>query len=320
MKQTKKKMITAILASALIASAALPTVAYADNEITKLLTDSPVSYGILVGDTGEWEITSEGIDAFAGKTFDYISDIVLHIGLKEDYNDSMVIGFRFLAGEKTYEINYILMKAEQHMDIPIMEITNALKDQYPDEEIPFDKIESGVISDGAGLIDELYITGTFDTPSLAGSVWEVHTDREGNGEYTTHEAFWVFNSDGKSGRMFDAKMNMGIAFDYEQVGKDLVLHLGSADDNTPAKFEITEDGVFMTVNYGDEGQFPETMKMYICPGEDPDTFGVTEETVKDAENAASAENTNPKTGVGIGFSAMLAAGAAMLSVISRKRR
>ena len=147
-----KRIIASLIASALIASAALPAVVYAENKMAVLLTDSPISYAIAGGQNGEWEITSDGIDVFAGKTFDYISDCKLHIGLSKDYNDSMTLGFKFVCGEKTYEINYIMMKAEKHMDIPVTEIVNALNDQYPDETIPYDKFESGVITDSAGLI------------------------------------------------------------------------------------------------------------------------------------------------------------------------
>ncbi len=268
----RNRIITAIIASALIASAALPATVYADSGIVGLLTDSPLSYAITGGENGEWEITSEGVDVFAGKEFDNISDCKLHIELTEDYNESMVLGFKFFAGKKEYELNYIMMMAQQHMAIAVEAIVYALRDQHPDEEIPFDSSESGIMYDGGGLIGEMYMTGTFGVPSLSGSVWEAYRDKDGNGEYTDLYSYWMFYSDGTGGRVLDAEMEIGLAFAYEQEGDELLFHLGGADDDTPATFEITEDGVFMTVYYGEEGENAVRMQLIIRPGEDADTF------------------------------------------------
>ncbi|MBP5606007.1 MAG: hypothetical protein J6X60_10775 [Ruminiclostridium sp.] len=118
---------------------------------------------------GEWEFNEYGLailgwDKYAGGVYD------LHLTLDEEPEDSMILNFSFTAGKKTYEAMYIAMKPEQDMKIPVKDIRQMLDEKYADEEIPYDKFDSGRIIDSQDHISVLEYTESENIDYPSGSI------------------------------------------------------------------------------------------------------------------------------------------------------
>ncbi len=249
----KKKLIASMTASVLIAASAMTQTALAGTNIRDLFMNPSYQSVIMPSAENEWTIDEEGV---AMIDEDLAADGGIYsfrIALKEDYNDSMGLYFSFRAGEKSYDVLYLLMLAEQEMYIPVKNVVEALIDRYPDEEIPYKSIDSIVVSDPAGLVDSVsFVRVPDEFPELAGSVLLSYSEDE-NGEYTVENSYYIFDKDGGSGRTMDTEMGIGLPFMYEQNGGDIMFHFASADDNTPAKFEFDSfrGAIFGEFEYGD---------------------------------------------------------------------
>ena len=138
----KKKVIASVLAAALAAMSVSAAV-YADDEVPN---DEEFYEEFVL-----FELGGEKIELYTDK---YSSDSVMHIELKKPPEGTMTLNLRFITPEKTYELMYILMVPEQVMDIPLNEIMTALKERYPNETIPLDKLTS-VELDDIGWVDSI---------------------------------------------------------------------------------------------------------------------------------------------------------------------
>ena len=271
----KKRTLTAMIMSAMIAASAMSVSVSAQANIRDYIMSPPYMMAITQTGESEWTITEEGVG--------YIKEDIeaggglyeLNVTLFEDYSDSMVLEFNFSVGDKSYELPFIMMKAEKEMHIPVIDIINALNDRYPKETIDYDDLTSVTVTDGAGLVNLVYFSGNEEFPLLAGNVFAAYSADE-NGDYTKLSGYWVFDSDGKNGHSLNRDKIMGIGFAYEQDGSDFVFHMGAADDNTPAVFEFRDGGLFADIQYGENGEYARTLKFSILAAEDPDTFGDTE--------------------------------------------
>lgn len=53
--------------------------------------------------------------------------------------------------------------------------------------------------------------------------------------------YYYFDGDGKSGRFLDPETNMGLGFEYELDGENVVFHMGAADDMSYAVVKTVDD-------------------------------------------------------------------------------
>ena len=120
-----------MIMSAMIAASAMSVSVSAQANIRDYIMSPPYMMAITQTGESEWTITEEGVG--------YIKEDIeaggglyeLNVTLFEDYSDSMVLEFNFSVGDKSYELPFIMMKAEKEMHIPVIDIINALNDRYP---------------------------------------------------------------------------------------------------------------------------------------------------------------------------------------------
>ena len=154
-----KKGAAALTATAVIMSAAMSFSASADTSSVSIITSA---------DEHEWIIGQEDIPVIAEDILAGGDNYDIHITLSREYNDSMVIYFTFKAGDQSFELMYILMQAEQEMDIPLKDIINALNDRYPEVRIPYAELDSIVMTDTGGLIEDISLCNTAAQDDIPG--------------------------------------------------------------------------------------------------------------------------------------------------------
>lgn len=251
----------------------------------------------------------------------------LHIELTKPYNDSMVLGMILRTANSTYRVDYILMKAEQTMEIPVKDIRNAFDDRYPDEIIPYGEVISFQIMDAVGMLKEVYLTDTDIEPVeedtffiTNGSEWEL-----------TNAADTIMNANATAGGnvgfviYYGTALNDGFALEFVFTGSDGIKKSLKASYSEPlpdkAVFVKVRDlleaadvspqdiGGFSIVNGGD------APIEWITTGMDiPDSADIT---FPEADVSAG-NDINPGTGAGLAVAAMLASGA--LCAVFRKRK
>lgn len=318
----KKRVIAAVAASALIASAAMTAAvsASADTEITE-------------SGKGEWTIGKEGL---AMITEDILTDGVLydlHIELNEEYYDSMTLFLQFHTDEKTYELMYIMMMAEPDMYIPVDEIVNALFDRYPDEDIPFEKITSVTVSDAVGLVKNISFFYEPVEDTDAEFTYFSETEKGRRFELGSAAAM-LMDAGGTAGGGVGIKISFEDALDS---GFDVRFVFGSdsGEKKTVKAYStksLSKSGIIVNVCglVAESGMNIDDITSFTVVNKgDKDIgsidFGMgsdeyTEIRFRDSSVDGASEDANPATGVGFASSALIAAVSGTAALLTRKRR
>lgn len=295
-------------------------------------------------DENEWTIDSDSVKkiitdlAVGGDLYD------LHVTLKEDYHDSMHLFIKFHTEDKTYELMYIMMKAEPDMHLQVKDIVTALADQYPDEKIPLDKITYITVSDPAGLVDDILLCDDSGDDEAE--------DTESDYSDNTAEADTFF-AETEEGRRFDlvspdilmdangtAGGNVGMKISFEDAldsGFDLrfIFISNDGEKKTVKAYStksLSKSGVIVNVRalVAESGMdFMDIAGFTVLNKGDKDItsidFGMgsdefAEIRFADSSVDGASEDANPATGVGIASSALLAAVSGAAALLTRKRR
>ncbi len=266
----KKRIMFAVIASAMIAATAMTSVAYAEDttlsasESTAKFTrgvwaayedkdgdgkyDDLCDYYIFDDDkNGHTSTPGTGIGIpftveqnGSAAVFHFASaDDNTKAEIKDLEDGDLLITFTYDSGDtKTYRLTF-LAGADP-------DTFSGENDQYADE-----KAESA-------------------SASIKTGVWAAYEDKSGDGKYDDLSDYYIFD-DEKSGHTSAPKSGLGIPFSYEQTGSEAVFHFASADDNTKAEIKNGEDGDLLITFTYDSGD-TKTYRLTYLVDVDPKTF------------------------------------------------
>lgn len=273
----KKRIISVLIVSAMTAASAMSVTAFAESTNTSVSMDNPFSGCFEKQSNSEWKITDRGMKLINDDISEGGGVFNLHFMLKKHAEGSIIWNFSFTAEEKTYEADYIMMipmySAEEgtNLYLPVKDVIGLLNDTYPDEKIPYDKIEFGTVKDSAKIITDIEITAKSVFPSLTDHVWATY-EKDENGKYTKPSNYFIFD-DNKNGHTFDSEFVTGQGFTYEQDDNKLVFHFGSmTDEEVPAELKFNKSGdIIATITYPETTK---TVKFELIPSAETESFGV----------------------------------------------
>ena len=262
----KKRVMCAVIASAMIAATAMTTAAYADD------TTAAVSENEALLTRGVWA-------AYADKDGDGEYDDLNTYYIFEDEKTGHTsapkegIGLPFSVEQSGETALFRFASADDNTNAEITELGGndfMVTFTYEDAAERTYKFVAIVGADPDTFSGENDAYADEAQALLTRGVWAAYNDKDGDGKYDDLDDYYVF-TDETEGHTSGPLMGMGIPFGVEQNGSEALFHFGGTDDNTPAGISVLDNGELL-ITFSYENGNTQTSRFVKLGAEDPDTF------------------------------------------------
>ena len=262
----KKRIIFAVIASAMIAATAMTTLAYADD------TTAAVSESTAVFTKGVWAAYA---DDDGDDKYDDLNTYYIFEDEKTGHTSSPDhgTGLPFSVEQKGKTALFHFASADDNTNAKIKALDGndfMVTFTYESGDKKTYKFVFLVGADPDTFSGENDVYVDSGRPILKRGVYAAY------GEDNAIVDYYIFE-DETSGHTAKPANGLGLPFAIEPTGDGkAVIHFASADNNTPAEITAVKKGVYDVTLTGDNG-VSATFRLVLLPDEDPDTFDAAEE-------------------------------------------
>lgn len=257
----KKRIMCAVIASAMIAAASMSAVVYADD------TQAAASESTAKLTRGVWAAYT---DKEGDGKYDDIADYYVFTSETEGHTSSpdLGIGLPFAVEQNGAEALFHFASADDNTKAEIKDVEDGSLDITFTYDSGDKKTYRLVFLPGEDPDtfsgDEVEYAADAAETKITKGVWAAY-----GGD--TISDYYIFDSE-TQGHTAKPENGLGLPFSVEQVGDgSAVFHFASADNNTPAEIAYVDKGVFNVTLTGEDGESV-TYRFELLPDEDPDTF------------------------------------------------